>query len=758
MAVNMKLGIDVSAFKSGITQANAQLKTFDAELKFAETTLKKTGDAEAALSQKTESLNKKLNVQKDVVKQYEKALEDMRKNNVDPMSASYQKMAAAMLNAQSAANETEIQLRELNSTQQVTATTADKLTQSMNGIDKKISLEQVRSGIKSITDGLESAAEKAIQFGEKLFSVIMESAQQADDIGTMAERLGLTEKEIQQINHNAERFEVTAEQLGTTWKKVKKNMASDNKEIVEGFAELGVQTHQIIPGKYENIIGEARDYKDVFWETGEALLKMTDASKQEALAQKLLGRSWDELLPLFNKGREVYEEALEKAPTASDEAINNLADLNARMAELESSWNTLKLEALGAIAPALEKGADAIANLLDKVTAYLQTDAGQELLERLGTAVSGLFDDLAKISPEDVVNNVTSVLTGLTSGLEWLSKNWEGVKNALIWIVGGWATLKIGGGILDIVKVVGGLAELTGVKAAGEAAGAAWGGAFAKAVIAAAPWLVGLIALLTPSGTGNDDLVDANGNLTEVGQQLENERIAEEERLANRTDRERWLDEMAGKYNGTMGISAVNMMMFGHDPIYEAIQDYWDKYRTGTATTEDWQYLQGAMDSNKWEQFMQVAKFMYSLDSAVEDLPDEAFGFNESFDEWLKNNENGVPIVIDPVVPEGTAGAIAEEVGPVLLPVQLVVQELTDEEAAELFKPKANGMPFVPYDGYLAMLHKGERVMTASQNRNYTYNSNTYFGSVNLNNGLQVDALAESIARNNRRKNRGYGS
>ena len=758
MAVNMKLGIDVSAFKSGITQANAQLKTFDAELKFAETTLKKTGDAEAALSQKTESLNKKLNVQKDVVKQYEKALEDMRKNNVDPMSASYQKMAAAMLNAQSAANETEIQLRELNSTQQVTATTADKLTQSMNGIDKKISLEQVRSGIKSITDGLERAAEKAIQFGEKLFSVIMESAQQADDIGTMAERLGLTEKEIQQINYNAERFEVTAEQLGTTWKKVKKNMASDNKEIVEGFAELGVQTHQIIPSKYENIIGEARDYKDVFWETGEALLKMTDASKQEALAQKLLGRSWDELLPLFKKGREVYEEALEKAPTASAEAIENLADLNARMAELEASWNTLKLEALGKIAPALEKGANAIANLLDKVTVYLQTDAGQELLERLGTAVSGLFDDLSKISPEDVVNNVTSVLTGLTSGLEWLSKNWESVKNALIWIVGGWATLEIGGGILDIVKVVGGLAELTGVKAAGKAAGAAWGGAFAKAVIAAAPWLVGLITLLTPSGTGNDDLVDANGNLTEVGQQLENERIAEEERLANRTDRERWLEEMAAKYNGTMGISAVNMMMFGHDPIYEAIQDYWDKYRTGTATTEDWQYLQGAMDSKKWEQFMQVAKFMYSLDSTVEDLPDEAFGFNESFDEWLKNNENGVPIVIDPVVPEGTAGAIAEEVGPVLLPVQLVVQELTDEEAAELFKPKANGLPFVPYDGYLAMLHKGERVMTASQNRSYTYNSNTYFGSVNLNNGLQVDALAESIARNNRRKNSGFGS
>lgn len=731
MAVNMKLGIDVSAFKSGITQANAQLKTFDAELKFAETTLKKTGDAEAALSQKTESLNKKLNVQKDVVKQYEKALEDMRKNNVDPMSASYQKMAAAMLNAQSAANETEIQLRELNSTQQVTATTADKLTQSMNGIDKKISLEQVRSGIKSITDGLENAAEKAIQFGEKLFSVIMESAQQADDIGTMAERLGLTEKEIQQINHNAERFEVTAEQLGTTWKKLKKNMASDNKEIVEGFAELRVQTHQIIPGKYENIIGEARDYKDVFWETGEALLKMTDASKQEALAQKLLGRSWDELLPLFKKGREVYEEALGKAPTASDEAINNLADLNARMAELESSWNTLKLEALGRIAPALEKGADAIANLLDKVTAYLQTDAGQELLERLGTAVSGLFDDLAKISPEDVVNNVTSVLTGLTSGLEWLSKNWEGVKNALIWIVGGWATLEIGGGILDIVKVVGGLAELTGVKAAGKAAGEAWGASFGAAVLKAVPWLTGLIALLTPGSSQDNTLIGANG-ITQEGY-YEFARLGMEDK-----EYKSFLMEL-GTYFGTQGMT----QLMGN----------------AAAVTEIWKYLISGKAGYNTQGFVNNVLGQYTGMEFGQDWLGVSFS-EEELNEILQS----MNLVLTPtfLIPEDTAETIAEDVGTVQIPAQLVIhKEHRGGWTGFDVNPdgsNANGLPWVPYDGYLAMLHKGERVMTASQNRNYTYNSNTYFGSVNLNNGLQVDALAESIARNNRRKNSGYGS
>ena len=70
----------------------------------------------------------------------------------------------------------------------------------------------------------------------------------------------------------------------------------------------------------------------------------------------------------------------------------------------------------------------------------------------------------------------------------------------------------------------------------------------------------------------------------------------------------------------------------------------------------------------------------------------------------------------------------------------------------------ANGLPYVPYDGMLAQLHKGERVMTASENKHYTYNSNNYFGNVNLNNGLEIEALCDSIDRHNRKQRSGYGS
>ena len=69
----------------------------------------------------------------------------------------------------------------------------------------------------------------------------------------------------------------------------------------------------------------------------------------------------------------------------------------------------------------------------------------------------------------------------------------------------------------------------------------------------------------------------------------------------------------------------------------------------------------------------------------------------------------------------------------------------------------ANGLPFVPYDGYLALLHQGERVMTATENRHYTYNSHNYFGNVNLNNGQDIENLCDRIDVHNRRQQAGYG-
>ena len=70
----------------------------------------------------------------------------------------------------------------------------------------------------------------------------------------------------------------------------------------------------------------------------------------------------------------------------------------------------------------------------------------------------------------------------------------------------------------------------------------------------------------------------------------------------------------------------------------------------------------------------------------------------------------------------------------------------------------ANGLPYVPYDGYIAALHKGERVVPANANRNYNVYNNTYFDRTTVSGGVDADGLAARIATAQKRALSAVGS
>lgn len=152
---------------------------------------------------------------------------------------------------------------------------------------------------------------------------------------------------------------------------------------------------------------------------------------------------------------------------------------------------------------------------------------------------------------------------------------------------------------------------------------------------------------------------------------------------------------------------------------------------------------------------------------------DEMNGTNiyEMTKEWMEQGQKGggasrsfadegIELPVD-LKPDTTAEDIAAQVGEVTIPATLdwrpsYMQGYGRQTPG--WGGHANGLPFVPYDGYLAVLHRGERVMTARENKTYTFTNNTYFGGVNLHNGMEVDALTDSIARQQARQAAAYGS
>ena len=713
-----KFDADISSFKNGISSAKSEVRTLDQQMKMIDATFKATGNSEQALAQKTQTLNSRMTAQKAIADQAKQALDAMTQKGIDPASEAYQKMARELLAAQTGMMETQAALNDLSGGAIKAADSANQLEKGLNGISKKISLEQVISGIGKITDGLEKAAQKAVKLGEDLWNSIMDSAKWADDTSTMAQMYGIDLDTFQKMQNLVKSgLDTTVDAMLNAQTKLNKNVGEGADKFMGTMRELGLVMTRV--GKFGSEEFLNPDSVQLFWDAGQAIMKMGDAYDKEAAAQTIFGKSWKELVPLFEKYKtlEEYNEALENQQTVSEESVTALAGLNDEVGKLKTNFDTLKNEVMGSLAPALTDASKALSGLLSEVLEYMKTPEGKKMLEDLGTAVSGLFDDLGKIDPEQVVSGFTTVFNTVVGSLQWLVENKDIVADSLIAIVGAWGAMKIGSGVLSIIKLIDGLRDL-GILGGGTGAAAEG---------------------------GLNGIVNGGGLLTAAGNKLANV-------LPGVTS---WI----GQNGGSVWDWFVHNTPIGQEQILGTREkgSWWNEIQQNWNTfIDDWKNTE-------------IVKFWTRRD------------MNQDAGTRLPQGENWLPsymqdiqpkIEIIPEAPKDAALDLADQVGTVNVPVNLVVANGVgvfggDEKAGggtaigrgfNYIKGHANGLPYVPFDNYLAYLHKGERVMPAREVTSRNYTSNLYVERMEMHNGQDAEGLAARIATAQRRTMNGYGS
>ena len=124
--------------------------------------------------------------------------------------------------------------------------------------------------------------------------------------------------------------------------------------------------------------------------------------------------------------------------------------------------------------------------------------------------------------------------------------------------------------------------------------------------------------------------------------------------------------------------------------------------------------------------------------------------------------EEPLKIPSEAELPDNVNEILTDEIGKLRLPAEVVILPggFSGEGPInqDLFAQHANGLPMVPFDGYPALLHKGEQVIPAREVGSRSYSSNMYIESMYMNNGQDAEGLAAAIAAANRRTMRGFGS
>ena len=449
--VNVKMGVSgVAQFKKGIKDSQSAVKSLEAALKLNETAMKDNANQEQYLQNKTELLTKQLEAQKSVVSQTEQALRQMEANGVNKTSAAFQNLQAQLYKAQTDFITIQNELEGVGESGEAAEEGVSTMNAQLRKIGEGVSWQNVAEGIGKITDGLQKAATAAFNMGKRIVEATLSGGQWADELQTSADQWEIDPETLYRMRQASNRIDTDTDVILAAQQRLRKGLGKGSTDVMGAFAALIGEGYN----------PQAAGWENAFWDAGEALMNFGDAEEREAYANTLFGKSWNELIPLFKEGRQAYEDAMDSYTWIGDKQFESLKKVDDASQDLNSEWEALKKQFEATMADVMTPVMETLTALMKEFNEYLQTDEGQEMLKKLGDAVSSLFSSLSEIDPDKVMEGVVSLFTKITEGLQWIIDNKETVKTALEVIALAFAGIKVAGLAANIARIVSGIGQL----------------------------------------------------------------------------------------------------------------------------------------------------------------------------------------------------------------------------------------------------------------------------------------------------------
>lgn len=258
--------------------------------------------------------------------------------------------------------------------------------------------------------------------------LIKNSAAAADEIGKMSKRTGLSVEELQRMDFAArlsgsslEDVERATRRMSGTIMDAQRGM----KTAKDAFAALGLTA--------DDFDGERPS--DQLNTLLSALARVTDKTKQAALAEDIFGRAGTRLLPMLEGGAEAFRALLEErnklGPLLTPEQIASAERFNDAMLKLKESFSTV---VTGELAKSFDDLAGKIENILEDGTL-------QQIAQGLGEIVTTMGHLSTERGNLEALASVLKFVADLTINL---SRGFFAAQKSLEFLTGKLAEFKIG--------------------------------------------------------------------------------------------------------------------------------------------------------------------------------------------------------------------------------------------------------------------------------------------------------------------------
>lgn len=449
MAAKIKVE-GLNDLKTQINNAKNAMKALNAELNASQSAYDATGDSEKYLQEQTEILNEQIAEQQKILSASQDAMAKLKDAGYGG-SAAYSQMRTAAANAQASiytlqtrlkgvgdsaataqtgAKKAASGIKEISTEANDASTETGNLNTGLESIASRIGFEGVIRGIDSIRREAVRAAKAVVQIGKDLWQSGEDAAAWADTIKTEARNAGIDETTYQQWQYAAEIMDVSIDAILKAQDKLMKKRDGSHNFSVFGLADLsgadrlksGIKDTEALINYYRDD-GTLKDYNELLWETVGVIGQIKDETIQNSIAQELFGKSYREVIGLFQEGAEQdWVKYMNEAFVVGTEILDKNAGFDDALQGLNQSFNAAKMTLLAGLAPSFTEIAKAFTTIFSKVQEWAESPEGAEAIENFGDAIGSVVTDFTNGDLTDALSNATDFISGLSDKFKELKE------------------------------------------------------------------------------------------------------------------------------------------------------------------------------------------------------------------------------------------------------------------------------------------------------------------------------------------------
>ena len=491
-------------FKSALADINRELKVSASEMALLAAKYDSSDKSIEAMTARQQALEKQLSKQKSAVDTITAALENAKESfgENDKRTLAWQealnKAQAEVIKTEKAIEKNSAAMDEMSGEAKDGTKAESEMGTAVKKTAEEIAAQEkaTQDARKTLADYADAAQKKAavaiaalgtaaIGAAKGLTSMVLSSADAANDLGDVATKTGISTTKLQEYSYAAEQAGTSLDTItGAQTKLVSalSSAASGTGASAEAFKKLGVSV------KDSN--GRLRDADSVFNDVIDALGKIDNETERDAAAMKLFGKSARELNPLIKAGsaqlNAYKDEAHELGIVVSEEAVSALGNLSLEAKKTSHQFEAFKQNIAAKLEPAISKTFEAIQKVFADLNDQLDNPKINAAIDRLGDSLGDFL--------EKGVDLAIKALPKLADAAGWLLENFDKLA---IGVGSVWALFKgvsvVTGAVNAFNTVKGAVSALT---TASQAATVAQEGMAAASSAAG----TGFTAILGPAG------------------------------------------------------------------------------------------------------------------------------------------------------------------------------------------------------------------------------------------------------------------